>query len=450
MYTSILEAFWLASFLVDTEERTVQVGDESALRSQKMMRASLAPVVLIAVVSLAIGWNYGSVASAQGNQHGYFNALVSRAEHWKSYSLRDPAQLECKKDGGYAVSCNDEKGVTYSPANDTDPHRQDAAKVTIPAFNAGTTVLTQPASANATVLTIQPYSASVIGEKKVIKIDQEVMTIIKRDSDTTISVVRGDFGTTPAAHAAGAAVKRNSNSLTNQVRVPLKTEDGHSYLFTWDAYWTDSYMNMWPMAHKAFQFGSGGSGGNQIWLEPQTDFTGLGEKCFDRSVHVFSAQFRSYNGANSFASWLLTNGNQVGPGTTNSQLNPKSGQFCGKPNTWTRWWVRINQRVNDWDDLDVWLADETTEAVRVLSGLKISVPTSGPTPNQIADFWLEFNTSTSTHLRLDQRDLVAYVRNFVALRDVGEVQNLLVRPVPGAQPVAGPAAPMNLRIISGD
>lgn len=416
-----------------------------------MMRSASVTAVLLAVVSLAVGWQgQSNVASAQGDQHAYFNALVKRSEHWKSYSLRSPAQLECKKSGGYAVSCTDEKWVTYSPTTDTDPHRQDAAKVRIPAFTTMTTTLASPASASDSSLTIVPYSASVIGDKKVIKIDNEVMTIISRTSDTTISVVRGDFGTTPAPHAAGAAVRRNVNSLTNQVRVPLLTEDGHSYLFTWDGYWTDSYMNMWPMAHKAFQFGSGGSGGNQIWLEPQTDFTGYQDTCFNKAIHAFSAQYRSYNAANTLSDWMATDGNQVGPGTINSQLKPKVGQFCAKPNMWTRWWVRINQRTNNWDDLDAWVADETTEAVQILRGLKISVRTTGPTPNQIADFWLEFNTSTSTHIRLDQRDLVAYVRNFVALRDVGDVNSLLVRPVPGAEPIAGPAPPRNVRILSGD
>jgi hypothetical protein len=61
---------------------------------------------------------------------------------------------------------------------------------------------------------------------------------------------------------------------------------------------------------------------------------------------------------------------------------------------------------------------------------------------------LEFNTSTDTYLRLDERDLVSYVRNFVALRNVSNVASLLVRPVPGAAPLPGPAPPRNVRIVS--
>ena len=60
------------------------------------------------------------------------------------------------------------------------------------------------------------------------------------------------------------------------------------------------------------------------------------------------------------------------------------------------------------------------------------------------------NTSSDGHYRLDNRNLVSYVRNFVALRDVADPRSLLVRPVPGAQAtVSGPAAPRNVRIVQG-
>jgi hypothetical protein len=56
-------------------------------------------------------------------------------------------------------------------------------------------------------------------------------------------VARGVDGTTASSHAAGAAVRYNTNSLPSQVLLPLGTTDGSTYLFTWDAYWTNSYLN---------------------------------------------------------------------------------------------------------------------------------------------------------------------------------------------------------------
>ena len=74
-----------------------------------------------------------------------------------------------------------------------------------------------------------------------------------------VTVARGQAGTRAQSHSAGAAVIINSNSLSNQVRCPIASEDGHTYFFTWDAYWTDSYSRSGLTNHKAFQLGSGGN-----------------------------------------------------------------------------------------------------------------------------------------------------------------------------------------------
>jgi hypothetical protein len=97
----------------------------------------------------------------------------------------------------------------------------------------------------------------------------------------------------------------------------------------------------------------------------------------------------------------------------------------------------------------MWVADETTEPLQVLVNVPISVRPTGGTPNSIQKFWVELNSSSDEYLRVDNRDLVVYVRNIVALRDTADVRPLLIRPAPGAQAVPGPAAPRNVRIISG-
>lgn len=66
--------------------------------------------------------------------HGYFDALVGRTDHWRSYSLRDDAMLRPGNQGGYTHSNDPTRipRVTYDPTNDPDPRRQDAAKVVVP------------------------------------------------------------------------------------------------------------------------------------------------------------------------------------------------------------------------------------------------------------------------------------------------------------------------------
>jgi hypothetical protein len=413
------------------------------------MKRTLYATALILAALVGTDWVLGPEGvSAQGDQHAYFRALVQRAEHWKSYSMRDAAQFAHTSEGGYATARNS-PWVTYNPAADLDRAKQDAAKVVIPAFEPRT-VLTAPLSSNGTVITVQEAYKPAWDPGRPLKIDRETLTVIGWLSDTTVSVTRGAFGTAAVAHAAGAIVKTNTNSLPTQVRMPLLTEDGNVYVFTWDGYWTDSYVASGLTNHKAFQFSSGGSSGDNIWLEPQTRFNGarMNAACWNEAQHIFVVGFRSYNqDDNPNPIWALTDGNQIGPGVVTQTL-PHVGNLCVRPNTWVRFWVRLDQRAQDYDYVDAWAADETTEAVQVLRHLPVSVRPSGRTPNQVGKFWLEFNTSTDDHLRLDERDLVSYVRNFVALRNVGNINTLLVRPVPGAQPVPGPAPPRNVRIIS--
>lgn len=59
--------------------------------------------------------------------HDYFDTLVARPDHWKSFSLRSNEQMLLHRH-----SKSRPLGVTYDPAKDPDPRRQDAAKVLIP------------------------------------------------------------------------------------------------------------------------------------------------------------------------------------------------------------------------------------------------------------------------------------------------------------------------------
>lgn len=59
--------------------------------------------------------------------HTYFNNLVARSDMIANYSLRSQAQID-QFSGGDGNSF-----VTYGPSADSDPRRQDAAKIVIPA-----------------------------------------------------------------------------------------------------------------------------------------------------------------------------------------------------------------------------------------------------------------------------------------------------------------------------
>jgi len=90
-----------------------------------MTRFACAVALVISFCFLVADWERVNAAAAGPND--YFNALLARGEHWKSYSLRDQAQLLQYKNASSLPP-----SVNYVWPNDPDPHAQDAAKVVIP------------------------------------------------------------------------------------------------------------------------------------------------------------------------------------------------------------------------------------------------------------------------------------------------------------------------------
>jgi hypothetical protein len=310
--------------------------------------------------------------------------------------------------------------------------------------------LSRAVSSDDTVLPLETAYRPLFPVDRIIKVDREIMTVTGWLSETTIAVKRGAYGTARAAHAAGADLMHSTNSLQSEVRLPIGTEDGHDYFFAWDTYWTDSYVGAGKFNHKAFQFSSGGRDGETTWLHPQVSYYGDNHPaCWNPAVHVAAFSVRSMNKVGGESNWSVTDGNFLGPVATNNNPVDPRGEFCIEPNTWVRFFVHIKQKANDYDPVDMWVADEKHDPVRVLMSAPVSVRPDGGAPNSIAKFWVEFNSSETELFRLDNRDLVSYVRNFVALKDVYDPRSLLVRPTPGAAPAPGPAAPKNVRILSG-
>src|SRR5688572_30579900 len=195
----------------------------------KQLASATALLLGFATVAMDRGYRLDEVSAAVAGEHDYFDTLSRRSDVWKSYSLRSSNQIRAQKEGGYVEGGGSAivQWASYDPENDTDRNRQDGAKVVIPAFMETTTTLTEA------YRPLYPVG-------RVIKVDREVMTVTSWLTDTTISVVRGAYASASAAHSAGAVLMHSTNSLRNQIRLPLGTEDGHSYFFTWDTYWTDS------------------------------------------------------------------------------------------------------------------------------------------------------------------------------------------------------------------
>jgi hypothetical protein len=448
------------------------------------MKRLILPVFILFTAFLAAGPSL----IAGDDPHAYFNALVERPDHWKSYSLRPQAgaptssphytkQLDYPKNGGYRHGNSGEPGVTYSPATDTHPLRQDAAKVVIPASMLRPETLASEMAASTTgareVIRLSTASGSAHQNGTDLKIGNEWVTIVRgkfppynelgQIVDNQILVERGQFGTQATAHSIGTPIRMSTNSLdgTQQIRLPLQlTTDGNTYLITWDTYWTDSYVGTLLTNHKWMQITASSAGGSydSRWLELQSRFdggAGSGASCFDRNRHVAALEVRGYLALGGGADWSSTNGYTYGPNVGSKEpLGPMVGEFCIHPNRWTRVWVRITQRANDYDLVDLWVADEEQGPVQILRGLQASVPQSGSPANSLHKLWLEYNTSTTKLSRYDERDLVSYVRNVVVLiNPPSDVTPLLLRPSnDGTLPPlpVGPFPPRNVRILGSE
>lgn len=360
----------------------------------------------------------------------YFDLLRARPDARWVYSLRTDAQLST-----LAQAPTRRKWVTYDAA-------MDAAKVVIPAFNPDERyVLADPLDATTTTLHLAtPFGvtqanfdavlAGAMTTGRSLKIGDTETVTVQRVSGVSITgglvpVVRG---ASPVAHAAGEVLFGSVNSLINGVFLPLGTQDGHAYLFTWDALYTDSMISSRTGIgnYKTFRF-------EPAWLQVDTRFDGTygnwtATPGFNKSTDIGVAAMRSSNAMGGVDDWSLTTGNQAGPGITTPQLAPQIAPFILKPNVMVRYWVQIEQRANDYDLMTFWVADQTREAVKLFDRMRLSLPKTGTSPNTISKFLIEFNTSESKVLA-GRGDFVAYVRNFVALQDAGDPTPLLVKPV---------------------
>ena len=231
--------------------------------------------------------------------------------------------------------------------------------------------------------------------------------------------------------AAKLIVPAGRASLPNQIRLPMSTADGTTTLITWDAWFGAEFRHERTgiATYKTFQFASPK---DRIWFEVRTRFKqdkeaqarrlgkGTGEK---RAAKGGGPSDPNLIGMVDARGYGARGTAPLGPNVTKSApLAPQVGAFAIRAETWTRYWVVIDQRANDWDLISLWVADETHDPVQILDRLQFSVKGS------VDAFWLEYNTSSKGRAKNALGPRVAYARNVVMLRNVKDVPALLQRP----------------------
>lgn len=299
-----------------------------------------------------------------GAGNAYFESLLQRADLWKSYSMRDAAQLK-----QYAASQSMPMDITYDPTHDPDPRRQDAAKVVIPTV------------------------------------------------------------------AVGGTIPVGVNSIKNQVRLPTGTTDGHTYLYTWDAWYGREYSyhladagNASVSGWKTFQLDAPASWGGRAAIRWEVN------NQIDRdqdSGGMIRCRYYTYS--------TTDLGPNIGTGLDQLKGPYANPNYVIQTETWIRYWALIEQIPNDYDRISLWAADSTHNPVLIIDRLQVTFNDG----NQ--KFWLEFNTSTEglfdrttatmlkpgTVVPADANPrppYVAYVRNLAILRDVANPTALMARP----------------------
>jgi hypothetical protein len=401
------------------------------------------------------GGDAGSTA-VEDDPHAYFDTLVGRADFWKGYSLRPRAgepfsatltsrptdvadhpddgkkpyyerQLHRAAEGGYTGSNSLPINVTYDPATDGHPEHQDAAKVSLPLFvttvNGGSeSALTNAIGPGDTAIIVSPHGSAPVGRQ--LKIGSEIVVITGADSSSVTPrktyISRGQYGTSAQSHAAGTLVRYFSMSIQNQVRLPIYTQSGHTYLFAIDAYFPQETVNTGWDNHKFFQFSTAnvtGSSNDVFWWESNVKYTGQTETNpdgFNPLTDVGTVAARAYD-------QTVINA----PGTPYTQIQPVApltGRFALKPSVWTRWWFRVEHRpYPEVSDLDMWVADEARGPVQIYAGVPVTIQHSqGIGQDHVHKFWLELNSSgtrgTDELMALPGHALHYYLRNFAALR----------------------------------
>lgn len=399
-------------------------------------------------------------APGSAGSHDYYNDLCARSDVYtgyagfsegspRCYSMRTQAQLDQYVGFNSGITTN--QYAIYDTA-------VDAARVTIPTFIPNSTTLAVALGASDTQMTVTTApSGAGYNNNLAIRLGTEVVTTQRStafpvsNGGRTQYIIRGQAGTTAASHAIGTAVDRGTNSLPNPIRYPINTipDAAQTYLFTWDARWDTSWLDMAAYTgQKSFQLWA-----SRIWFEPQVQYDGnpgdtIGCPTFTLGTHIGCLAVRSYNKLGGSLDWSVTPPGES-PGfqlcseadctpvrvTNVNSLMPRSNEFVIWPLRWTRFWVHVTVAVNGYDTMTMYVADEAQAPVLLYDRIPASMPvhlTGGDkVPNAISYVWVEFDSSENKLIRFPPRDLVAWTKNLVVLKNPpADWSALRVQPVP--------------------
>jgi hypothetical protein len=183
-------------------------------------------------------------------------------------------------------------------------------------------------------------------------------------------------------------------------------------LIIWDFYFDTSYgANAGGITtYKAFQIRRAP---NNIWYEPKTAYMGVDGK--SGWAHI--------RGYNTTGYPMMVPPASIGTQTLLGKnypdnLRPQLAEFPIEPRIWTRYFLEFTFTAGSTVlTNNMWMADETREAVQLYSNIQINIPpkTAGTTDGFLKFLQIEFNSSQSRGAAAPP--WIGYIRNALALKD---------------------------------
>jgi hypothetical protein len=225
--------------------------------------------------------------------------------------------------------------------------------------------------------------------------------------------------------AMGAAKFHWPNKVFNmtQIRLPIGLTRPGRVLITVDVMWDRGWLTGARYRKSdgstsrmtGFKFLQVTRDQERIWYEPQQRFIGYEPESVGRfGVRGYNTVYPPTVKGAKIGSWNYGGDN----------IGPMLADFSAKPDTWTRFYIDVDERASETDRayISLWVGDETRHPVLIL---KESAMWSGA--GNHGYFWIEWNTSENNP-RVDV-PMNAWARNVVMLKDVSDPTKLFARPV---------------------
>lgn len=311
----------------------------------------------------------GTAGTLGGQDQSYYDALFGRSDKYQAYNMRDNQMLATASSQTLTALSNQHCGITnnrmwwYDPVNDTNPERQDAAKMVLCTWigpSAGfklSEAMGLPDANGYSLITVPGAGSAVKG--RLYRYDDEFVVCAhptspdaQCDIDAThMWVIRGTYGTTATTHVAGTISYILGTKLLEQLFFPINNDPtaNERYLITWDFF---------PSA-RGFQ-GLGAAGdcsGIPVPVSPTSQACSVNSNGFKAfqircpSICLETKFFSGYVGTGfppgqnraTDVGWMgLRAYLPIGPPAyINDPVRPRTNEFVVKPSEWVRYWIYI-------------------------------------------------------------------------------------------------------------